>query len=410
MEESELSLEKDVSEEIEEEISEAKSLGFETTENESNSQNGSAYISRKQKRLNKKMLRFSIENDRKYKGPLGVFSLRLLAWAFIVLSQVAVVFDVGSALLGNPKYEMVSNVISVFSSLSMPLFLLANFAYIIQRKDNIKKVLATYLFMMIVVAGCFYLLYLHYGVGLIASFAKIPYKDAYDTVGILVMSMFSNTFKFNIFVDLFICTLFVTFFLGNPKKYFVGKKLIIFRLLSLIPLGYELAIIVLKILSIFNIVSIPILMTPFMPTKCPFTFVAFVFIVFSEAIRKRKFFKYGGTITQYKEFFMSNNNSLIFAKSSAKWFALIGVIDLILAITLSIVSVTTENAYLLSTIETLEIGESIGLLLLAPFIILFSYNRMFKPSKFDLFLPILALIAIVIIYLEAGYVAIGMFI
>jgi len=364
---------------------------------------------RKEKKLYKKKWRYILDDDKRFRGPFSCFSLRILAWVCIVLSQAAVVLSLAADMTMDPLFSKLSSGISVFSSLSMPLFLLANFAYIIQNKNSILRVLLTYLFMMIVLAGMYYLIFLHYLVGMYAQIFQVSFEDAYATFNLLITTLFSGTFKFNIFVDLFICTLLVYFCLGTPKKIFTGKKIIIFRSLAILPLVYEFSTIILKVLSIDNLVTIPFLFIPFMPTKCPLTFLAFILIVAHEMKRKRKYIKYNGTDEQYEQYFYTNKNSWLFSKTTAKCFAVVGLLDVIVYVVLYAVSNGIPGIFDGdSIIKTLEIGESVGLLIISPFIFLFSYNRMFKPSKMDLFLPILAVIAIVIIWLEAAYQAAGM--
>jgi len=368
----------------------------------------------KQKRYNKKVWRFALDKDKRYRGPLSLFSLRIIAWICIIISQLVIVFELAGSMAQMTQFTVAAQWLDIFGSLSMPAFLLANFAYIIQNKKDSIRMLVSYFIMMMVVAGVFYFLFLHFIIGLFSQIVGIDYNSSYQMITQLVMLALNSTLKFNFFVDLFICSLFVYFYLGEPKKYFQGKKLIIFRLFALIPLGYEIVTIVMKVLTSTSDFVIPFLMAPFMPTKSPVTFLAFVFVVFFENRRKRKYLKFNGNIEEYDAYFLTNKNSWLFAKSAAKCFSIAGLIDLIFwsILAYSIPLIAVDNLDLVTTcstiVATLEIGDSVGLLLFAPFILLFSYNRMFKPSKIDVFLPALSIIIIVVIYMEALYQAIVM--
>jgi len=367
-------------------------------------------LSHWQKRKAKKMWRYSLGNDKKYRGPFSLFTLRVIAWISIICSQLAVVFTLAGDIAHMTQFNAAEQIMSILSSIAMPAFLLANFSYIIQNKGEILKLLFTYLFMMLLVAALFYTFFLHFIIGLFAEGMKIPYEAAYSGVSQVVMTVFNSTFKFNIFLDLFICTLFVYFFLGKPKHLFKGKAIILFRLLAIIPAGYEFITILFKILTVTGDFTIPFLMTPFMPTKCPLTFVCFIFIVFSEARRKRKYVKYNHSDELYDEYFKTNKNSWLFSKSVSKCFFFMGLLDCFLWAALTFLplvptSVPITGAIMTSLVSTLEIGESSGLMIFAPCILLFSYNKMFKPSKMDIFVPAIAIAAIIFIYMEAIYQA-----
>lgn len=53
-------------------------------------------------------------------------------------------------------------------------------------------------------------------------------------------------FAFNIFIDLFLCTLFMYFLIAYPKRVFTGKKRYIFRSFALLPIAYEVCAIIMK--------------------------------------------------------------------------------------------------------------------------------------------------------------------
>ena len=92
----------------------------------------------------------------------------------------------------------------------------------------------------------FMIFFNRYVVGTVGLLLKDS-KEAYP----LVMTSFYGVspkgfFAFNIFVDLFLCTLVMFFMNARPTKIFTGKKILIFRAFTLLPIAYEVTSIILK--------------------------------------------------------------------------------------------------------------------------------------------------------------------
>lgn len=89
-----------------------------------------------------------IDNDLKYNAPLSYRYLRLIGWIMMAITFVSIVlgavFNLRDALESiTPEqmkaFQKVSVVLSYFSALPLPLFLIANFAIILQQKNNYKN-------------------------------------------------------------------------------------------------------------------------------------------------------------------------------------------------------------------------------------------------------------------------------
>ena len=94
-----------------------------------------------------------IDNDIRYRGPLSYRYLRLFGWlcmsimfiSMILGTMVKVRIAMGTVDEGGQQaFEIASEVMSYFSAMPLPLFLIANFAVILQSKNNYKKLLITY--------------------------------------------------------------------------------------------------------------------------------------------------------------------------------------------------------------------------------------------------------------------------
>ena len=346
---------------------------------------------------------FDLSSDISYLAPLNIRHLRVIAWGCLALTQVVILLKVYSNVTDNSLYYYIGSAISLLSDLALPLFLLASFAYIIQRKENYFRIITNYFCFSIAVIAIFYLLFYHYGENLFYKFAvKFPQITETD-FNKWIYDIFGNRLSVNIFIDLLLCSVFAYFVLDNPKKHFQGRWRIVFRLFALLPILYEIGAICLRFLIFTKTISVPLFVFPLLPTKAPLTFLAFVSIVLLEKQRKIAFYSQGGTKAEYKMFFKSNRNSLLFAKSSAKVFAVFSIIDTIL-LSLVYVPVYVSHSQVSQTIiDCLYLGKSADLLILAPFVLLFSYNKIHKPSRADIIIPLCGIGGIVLIYLETAF-------
>ena len=265
------------------------------------------------------------------------------------------------------------------------LFLLiANFALILNSKEKYFQVIFKYAGLTLGVAALFYYVYDHILIGVFTKYVPdIPLAEfiikaspKYEESGFIV---------FNLFIDLFLCTLFMFFLDYRPKKVFTGKALIIFRLFA--------------ILHLF----------PFLPAKPPVAFFVFLALVLFEKRRERKFIKQGKTHGEYKEFLKTNTNSFHFGVQAAIVFFIAGLLDVLLQFAVSLAfawnDITTEtltSAYLLA--GRMGFGETMPLMFIAPLMLLFSYNRVSKNQLIlNIAIPAVGAGATVFTYIEMIY-------
>ena len=72
---------------------------------------------------------------------------------------------------------------------------------------------------------------------------------------------------FNLFIDLFLCTLFMYFLNARPKRVLTGKKVLVLRSLALLPLAWEAASWVLKWKSAQGEITLPFWSFPLLTMK-----------------------------------------------------------------------------------------------------------------------------------------------
>ena len=231
----------------------------------------------------KKRVKFherGVHDDIKYSGPLSFQSFQILGWSCIVITVVMVLIKTGMRL--NPedmkRFATFNEVISYIAELSLPFLLMANFARILNNTEGFKKQLIRNGGAMAAIFIVFMIFFNRYVVGTVGLLLKDP-KEAYP----LVMTSFYGVsprgfFCFNIFVDLFLCTLVMLFLNARPTKIFTGKKIYIFRAFTLIPIAYEVASIILKGKAAAGSILLPSWVFPLLTVKPPMTFLVFVIL------------------------------------------------------------------------------------------------------------------------------------
>ena len=369
----------------------------------------------KNKKTHIKLKDRTLENDIKFRGPLSYRHLRIIGWVFLVLAQIAMILkfnmklNADSTLSLTPAYD----VFSFMSSLPLPLFLIANFAIIIQKKDSIKKLVIFYLG----VATLMYLIgtfvTMHYVHGLIQSFTSnyYSYYNASLLMGTILSGMGRSGYALNIFIDLLLCSLILFFATYKPKKIFKDKYLIIFRLFVILPIAYEIAGMFLKMcINLQAIEEISTFWFLLLPSKPPMLFFAYVVIVFllkiGELNRKKR--------KDYHDFspehLKTNAHSLRVSIMLTIVFFIFIVLDIFALflggfITYGMHPDLGRNGFLAGLIFALSLGfgDSAVSIFILPVVLLFSYNKTHKNKKVDTLIPVAGIALVAFIYLEGMY-------
>ena len=243
-------------------------------------------------------------NDIKYSGPLSFQSFQILGWSCIVITVVMTLMKI--AMKVNPadteRFATLNEIISYFAEMSLPFLLMANFARILNNTDGFKKQLLRNGGAMVAIFAGFMIFFNRYIVGTVGLLLQDP-KEAHP----LVMTSFYNVnprgfFAFNIFIDLFLCTLVMFFMNARPTKVFTGKKIYIFRAFTLLPIAYEVICIILKGRSVAGSIQIPSWAFPLLTVKPPMTFLVFVFLAVFIKTRELRYCRHGKTHDDYQEF------------------------------------------------------------------------------------------------------------
>ena len=292
----------------------------------------------KAKRRRLRIHEITAENDMRYRGPLSFQHFQILGWLCIVISQVVVLLKLGGRF--DPVFATdtaaLLGALNGIANMSLPFLLIANFAQILNadngyRGQIIKNGAAT-----VAICGVFYAVFYRYIVGSFAAIITKP-AEALPTVDNAIRSVGSGGFvAFNLFLDLFLCTLAMLFLNYTPRRCFKGKAIILFRLLTLLPIGYEVACMLLKVQAARGMIEIPAWAFPLLPMKPPMTFVLFVALAIFVKTRELRFRRHGKTHEEYQAFLKTNRNSWNFSVFLAIMMVVVSLIDFVVVVGFSV--------------------------------------------------------------------------
>ena len=308
----------------------------------------------------------------------------------------------------------------------MPL-LLANFSHILSAKQDFKTLLLKFGSLSALLGIAVPVVFEHYVMGLSGAADRLA-KGLGEQFFLLVRDrVFKDGYlAYNIFVDLFLCTLFLFFLTYHFKCPVRRGRVICFRLLSILPVAYELACIVLKAMCKNGNITLPLYVSPFLTTKPPLMFAAFIALALFIKRREIIFLKNGRSYEEYGRYLETNTNALHFSVYAFVIFVIAALIDmlllaLIIARTMNgmmaIVKMSEqglENSEVIASMlsrtinvsEAAGIGESVDMIFIAPLVLLYSYTRKHRNTMIDMAIPVASVAAIAVIYAEAFFLAV----
>lgn len=336
--------------------------------------------------------------DIRYRGPLSYRGLRVIGWLFFVLMVCGILLHFAAERFPNalPIIESLGSILPALWQFSIVLFMLANFSLILHATKGYKPLLLRFGSLALAEYAAFLILIYHYVEGLL----HLPlFTEPFGSANELLETMFDQGFyAFNIFIDLLLCTLLTLFLYHTPKRGFAGRRIVLYRLLTLLPILYELGMFALKLLSAFGYIRIPVFLWPLLPAKPPVFFVVFTLLALFIKYREGRFLASGFTHDEFRRYLKTNRNSLQVSVFTAIMFVIAGCVDLALLLGLphlmGISDTSASNQAILSYIniaDSIDLGGGIVLLITAPFLLLFSYTRTHKDNRFDLILPFAAI-------------------
>ena len=295
--------------------------------------------SARKKRL--KIHEVTAENDIRYQGPLNYQHFQMLGWMCIVASAAIVLITLGSKMDSSLETQFggMKSMLEWIGSLSLPFLLIANFAKILNNSEGYRKQLIKNGAAMAGIAlGAMLLLY-RYVVGTMTELGLTREEAVNLFLGAaqITSEVQVGFFCFNIFVDLFLCTLVMFFLNYQPKYIFKGPAArIVFRLFTILPIAYELISLILKIRCANGEIVLPLWSFPLLTVKPPMTFVLFIALAVFVKTRERRFRRHGKTHEEYQAFLKTRRNSRNFSVFLAVMLVIVSILDLAVFLGMSI--------------------------------------------------------------------------
>ena len=363
----------------------------------------------------KKQRKYDTENDIRYRGPLSYRSFKILGWICIALSQVAMLLTLEARL--DPSMadalRTPTMVLKLLSNLALPFLLIANFSLILNAGEGYGKQLARFGGIALAVVAGSVALFQRYIVGSVAVFMESRQEAVAFLSDMFHMPSGAGYLSYNLFIDLFLCTLLMFFLNYRPKRLFTGKLLGVFRAFAVLPIAYEIASILLKILAVEGKVALPLIVFPFLTVKPPMTFLVFVFMAIHIKTRELRYCRHGKTHDDYKEFLKTNRNAWHFSVYAAIVLFIAGVIDLIIAILLLAgqagsaealdAIMASEKAFKNTIAISIGFGKSTCLIFFAPIVLLFNYTKIPKNKTVGMLIPVIGIVLIALIGVQGIY-------
>ena len=349
-------------------------------------------------------------NDRKFHGIFSYRHLRILGWTFMALAQLGLILSLFAKQTGNGALSTSSSVLNFFAGLMAPLFLLAAFAQVLTVKDGYKKLITVYVGGSLGIFALFLIVFYHFVVGTLNVFTNDAAVSTQTAVAALsaLAGYSGGFFAFNVFIDLALCAL-LTFFLNyRPTKFFQGKLLYLFRGFAALPILYEIASIVLKILASNGIITLTPFLFPLLTAKPPVAFLIFVALAVFMKLRERSFLKHGKTLEDYKRFLDTNANKTHFSRFLIVAIIVACIIDFFailfasVGIASSIQGTEADQALTIGilTANSWGLGNCLPMLLTIPIVAFFDYRKTYTNKMIDTVIPLAGIALIAIIYIE----------
>lgn len=362
----------------------------------------------------RKLHEISIRDDIRYRGPISYQGFQAVGWLCLVLGVALAILKLGWKLdpYLKSQTEGLGSVLTGVSSFSLPFLLLANFSRILTNSEGYKsQLLRTGGIAVAIFLGA-NLFFDRYIAGAVKLFMSDPGKLQGNLNALAGEVLPNRFFQFNVFVDLFLCTLFMYFLNARPKRVFTGKKIVILRLFALLPVAYELASLVLKGMAALEMVTLPVWSFALMTVKPPMTFVLFMILALHIKGRERLFCRHGRTHEEYQAFLGTNRNSLHFSIVLMILLIVTAIVDFLLMIFISAAGIVSSGAAsdnadvitkYIQIVSGMGFGESIPQLFVAPLMLLYSYSRMPKRKIISMFIPVAGIALMLLVVLEGGF-------
>lgn len=349
--------------------------------------------------MSKRKVPFYDQPDAKVIMPFSYRVLRIVGWVVMALGMIPLVKS--TLPIGQPFGFIapeLSHAFQIFSSISMPLFVVAALGLIVSKNKTFKEELIFYGVGMLGIAIAIIIGYERYIISLVNKLLG----DGREVVEHMLLQRFPKLLQCNVFVDLFLCALFSFFVEYEPKTRVFKKNKVIFRCLSVIPAAYSIFSFIISIFVRTGDLQIPVDFFPFLSTKHPLIIGVFFFVIVFLKCRSEHMRTIGKSEEEITRYENSNNRALTMSRLIGLGYAVIGIIDAIVLLILSITLYDIADFFMLLT-NGYRIGEASGAIFCIPFILLYSYKRKPKNPSLDLVINLIGIGLVAFIFIEGTY-------
>ena len=329
--------------------------------------------------------------DIRYKAPFSGKLLQVMAYVILVFSHFYLMFVFAQEVIAAENVPGWAFAMLRFSdiikSAALPLLLLAAFNTIMNRSRNIRLFAIRYVACSLVLFLLYILIFYRYLVGTISIFFDFPAEEAAAALFDFLITSVPKFMNYNVFVDLANCSLFFFFISYTPKKQ--NKKLLIFlRSLSVLPMLVVVGCCVFNYTVAFWEIAYPPEILFILPCRSPSMHLIFfalaLFIKYRYAmVAKRKGEEY---CALYRG---SNRDNLAFSLFCALTIIAVSLIDFLFSFS--------------PMMCAMGFGDSYAVAIVAPLVLLFSYNKPIKSSSLDILIPLISIGIIAFIYIEGVF-------
>ena len=334
-------------------------------------------------KLNEKDKELLIKSSKiRYKPPLSYRSIKIFGLFFFLfpLIVIRIMLDVPAVTEG-----FVDVIIYVADAISSPLIILAGYIIILKRKNRASSMLLIYLIMAIFIYLVTIIVFERYLITLVSALHPTWSGDAIRnyTNEMVLSSGAKSIVNYNIFLDLTLCCAFYFFTNITPKKA-TGKKLVLFRLCSLIPVIYLIVSVILAGLFNMGMIKLNVAEVALLTCRAPATYLVFFGLSIYLAINKKIYKSKGVSDYGYAKYKETNAHSLQFSIVCSIIIAVVSLIDFIFSF------FGFSGAF--------NFGETYMMCLIIPFVMLISYKKEYSSATVDFLIPVvyIALIALLI--------------
>jgi len=360
------------------------------------------------RKISNRVLRNDINrhHDTKAIKRLSYRELRIIGWLAMVctgMSMVFIAFSTGSKESPD-SYYTAGRVFSSFASLAIPCFLIANFSLIFREEGKFKKLFLKFGgFVLLMFSINIFFLY-RYVIQLQVWSGQVKTaEDAFEKLTNVLNAFPQIALSLNLFIDLLLCVCFYFFLTYEPKKHFKGKRVIFFRMFSLLPLLYEFLSLVIRILTITDMeYVIPWWEFPLLCTKPPFLFLSFAALAIYMKYRKKRYLKKGHSEQEYNLYLESEDNIKDFNSFLSIVLLVTVLVDMIAygGIVTSVGSMINDFEDISIKVLKIGIGTSTGMVFMVPILKFYSYNKETKQTFWEPLIPMIGVILYALAALE----------